>query len=227
MASTYSYTDVADMVAQGMPSLARQGNIAMLLDATNSWIWNFQDWRQSLVKLQPWFLAPGQQDYKAPNAPIPSDFLGLRKAELVYTLTQPPFHYPPLDCDRVLYATAWQGRPEAICYEPSIQAWRMFPRVPLGIGPTDYQVEIVYKKLPTKVTAANMGVLTLPWEDSYLPVFETGLRWRAMASTPGASRNDVQALYGEFLRELNRMAANEAVNLGDESLHPDQGWADW
>lgn len=226
MASTYTYADVLDFVGQGSPRLQQNSFGAMMMDQVNSYVWNWQDWRISLVKLLPFFLVPGQQDYGAPNAPIPSDFLGLRKAELIYTLTQPPFHYPPLHIDRVLYSTAWQGRAEAFSYEPSIGKWRVYPRVPLGIGPTDWQIEVVYKKLPTKVTTANMAQLTLPWDDIYFSVFETGLRWK-LAETSGASADDIQKRFVLFRAELDRMAANEAVNLGDEGLSPSEPFADW
>lgn len=227
MASTYTYAQILDLVGQGNPRLQQNSAAAMVLDQVSSWVWNYQDWRVSLVKMDPFYLVPGQQDYGPPNAPIPTDFLGLRKAEIVYTLTQPPFHFPPLNIDRVLYATAWQGRPDAFAYEPSIQKWRTYPRVPLGIGATDWQIEAVYKKLPTKVTAANMAQLTLPWDDIYMSVFDAGLRWKLYANSPGASPDEIQKRYMLFKIEMDRMAANEAVNLGDESIHPSEPMVDW
>lgn len=226
MGNTYTWQDGVNLVGQTYPRLMSVQNGAMIVDQTQSFIWGYADWRFSLVPMSPFFLVPGQQDYGPPNVPIPTDFLGIRKADLVYNITQPPFHYPPLVVDRVLYPTAWQGRPEAICWEPTTSVFRVFPRIPLGIGPTDYQIELTYKKLPVKVSASTMGQ-TMPWDDIYFGVYCEGLRWQYLQSQPGVPLNDKQAQYVVFMQQLDHMAANESLNLGNDGEHPNEAWADW
>lgn len=226
MASTYTWQDAVNLLQNEYPRLVANANAAMIVDQVLSLIWNFADWRFAIVNMEPFFLVPGQQDYGAPNVVIPSDFLGVRRADLTYNVTQPPFQYPPLNIDRTLAPVAWQGRPEALSWEPSVGKFRVFPRVPLGIGPTDYQIAVMYKKLPVRVTASTLGQ-TMPWDDIYFPTYVEGLRWGFYQNSPNRSQAERLAQWQVFMTLLQKMSANESLNLGDEGLHPQEAWAVW
>lgn len=217
MARTYTYTDLLALVGSRFPRLLSDNGAAPLLDVVNSTIWNSADWRVSLAKAAPFYLAPLEQEYGAPNVSIPADFLGLRTADLVNNTTEPALRFPPMTIAKWLPITHQQDRPNAISYEPTTSAWRIHPRPPSGIGAMDWQIEATYKKLPVKVTSVTLNG-TLPHDDIYLYVYLDGVTW-IMSKTP----QDRAA----FDASIRRMADEEAVNLGQQFLAPANPLVGW
>lgn len=216
--SAYQFLDLLNYVSQDFPRLQADGYGAMMLDQCQSMIWNSADWRVALSKLAPFYVVPLEQDYIAPLIAIPTDFLGLRTADLVYNGTEPPYRYPPMTVDRWLPLTPFQGMPTAISYEPTVSGFRLHPRPPSGVGPMDYQIEATYKKRPTKVTA-NTLTTALPFDDVYFSVWVAGLR-AIMKKSP-------EELTAFMRGPLADMRAAEAINLGEQPIAPAQALVFW
>ncbi len=208
-------------MSQSFPRLQADAAGALICDMTNSFIWNRADWRVSLVQMPPFYLVALQQDYVAPYVTIPSDFLGLRQALLVYNGTEPATTYPALDVKRYLDKTYAQSRTTSISYEAEISGFRIWPRCPSGIGVMDYQIEAKYKKLPTKITAATLEA-TIPFDDIYFQTYVEGMKYFLK---PAAQQNDQDL--ARFIGSIDVMAAREAVNLGEVSLAPAEPLVGW
>lgn len=221
MASTYTWADALTYVGQSFPRLQQDAAGALLCDMVNSFIWAKADWRFSLVQMAPFYLVATQQDYVAPYVAIPSDFLGLRSALLVYNATEPATTYPPLKVLRYLDKTYVMSRPTSISYEAEISGFRIYPRCPSGIGVMDYQIEVKYKKNPTKVTTATLGS-TMPYDDQYFGTVVEGLKYFLK---PAAQQSDQDL--ARFLGAIELMAAHEAVNLGDQPISPAEPLVGW
>lgn len=210
MAATYTWQDAINVVAARNPRLIEGNTGVLIADQAASEIWNFADWRWSLAKVAPFFMVPAIQDYVTPYISIPTDFLGLRSADLVYNGTEPATRYPPLTIDRFLPITYVMTRPTAISFEATTSGFRLHPRPPSGIGPMDYQIECTYKKLPVKITAASLtGVL--PFADTYFSVAVAAVR-----AFYTEKREDKE----ELKVRLADMASEETVNLGEQPLSP-------
>ncbi len=221
MARTYKWSDLLTYVSQSFPRLQSDAAGALICDMVNSFIWNRADWRVSLVQMPPFYLVALQQDYVAPYVTIPSDFLGLRQALLVYNGTEPATVYPKLDVMRYLDKTYAQSRTTSISYEAEISGFRIWPRCPSGIGVMDYQIEAKYKKLPTKVTTATLES-PLPFDDIYFQVYVEGMKYFLK---PVAQQTDQDL--ARFLGAIDVMAAREAVNLGEQPLAPADPLVGW
>jgi hypothetical protein len=229
MARTYTYADVLNFVGANFNKVLTDAYGAMLCDQTASMVWNAADWRQSLGSLAPFYLSPLEQDYGAPLVQVPTDFLGLRTANLVYVPTQPPSR-EPLHVLRQLDKTDACGLPSAISYEPSVRKFRLDKLAPNGAAASAYMVEGTYKRTPTKVLATDLASSTLPFDDAYLRVFTSGLLYNYFAATsdPRAgqiqhARNGSSTCTGQlavFLDALAEMAADEQLNLGDLTIAP-------
>lgn len=221
MAKTYTWADLISYASQSYPRLIADSNGAMICDMVNSKIWSMADWRVSLVTMPPFYLVALNQDYAAPTVVVPSDFLGLRSALLIYNGTEPATVYPPLTVMRYLDKTYIQGRTKDISYQSDIGGFRIFPRCPSGIGVMDYQIECTYKKIPTRVTAATL-MSTLPFEDQYFNVFLEGMKFYLK---PVSQQNPQD--YQNFMMSISAMAAAEAVNLGEQPIAPKEPLVSW
>ncbi len=221
MASTYSFSDLLTYVGQGYPRLQQDAAGALLCDMVHSTIWAAADWRISLVPMEPFYLVALTQDYVAPYVNIPSNFLGLRTATLVYNGTEPASTYPPMKVLRYLPKTYAQSRPDSISWQSDINGFRIHPRCPSGIGVMDYQIECVYKKNPTKITTNTLET-AIPFDDQYFGVYVEGMKYYlkpAVQQTPQDKMN--------FMQAIHDMASQEAFNLGEQPLSPAEPLVGW
>ncbi len=221
MASTYSWSDLITFVGQSFPRLQADAAGALICDLMQSAIWDKADWRFALKTMPPFYLVGIQQDYVAPSVVVPTDFLGLRSALLVYNGTEPATTYPPLKVLRYLQKTYAQGRTQSISYESELGGFRIFPRCPSGIGVMDYQIECTYKKNPVKVTTATL-MNTMPWDDQYMGVAVEGMKYFLK---PSAQQTDADLQ--RFLAAIEGMAEHEAINLGDQPISPAEPLVGW
>lgn len=221
MARTYTYSNLLTYVGASYPRLQQDAAGALLCDMTNSYIWAAADWRVSLVPMEPFYLVANQQDYISPYVEIPTDFLGLRTATLVYNGTEPATTYPPLKVLRYLPKTYAMTRPDSISWQSDINGFRVYPRVPSGIGVMDYQIECVYKKNPTKVTSLTLET-ALPFDDQYFGCYVEGLKYYLK---PAVQQTDQDLM--RFHNAIQEMASAEAVNLGDQSISPSEPLVGW
>ncbi len=152
---------------------------------------------------------------------VPTDFLGLRGALLVYNGTEPPSTYLPLQVDRYLQKTYAQGRTTSVSYEPTVSGFRVYPRPPSGIGPMDYQIECTYKKNPTKITPATLGT-ALPFDDQYFQVFVEGMKYMVK---PPAQQSEKELM--NLMALVDNMASREAMNLGEQNISPRESLVSW
>lgn len=228
MGQTYTYADVLGFCSATFSKVLTDSFGAMLADQTNSMIWNAADWRVSLASFDPFYLSPLTQDYGAPVVQVPTDFLGLRTANLVYTANQPASR-EPMNILRYLDKTNMQGLPKDLSYEPSLGKFRIYPMVPSSVAAASYMIEGTYKKTPAKVTSDTLAS-PLPFDDVYLRVFTTGLMYCYFAANADPRAGNVQvtrhgnAMYtgqlGAFVAAINDMANDESLNLGDINIAP-------
>lgn len=232
MAQTYTYADALNFLRTQIPATTEDQKAATICNIGTNLIWNAYDWRETMAILPPFWLSPLIQDYGQPLIAVPTNFLGLREAQLTDLSTVPPAHYP-IRVMKFLEPTATIGLPSDISYEPSTHAFRVYPRVPAALGASRFKIDGVYKIRPTLVTAANYTSTTLPFDDLYFQVWLEVLRWAAMSATGNQNQGAAtkgpagQTLYSGQLATamgfINSMAANEGMNLGDTTVAPSQG----
>jgi hypothetical protein len=229
---TYTYADALNFVRTQVPATTEDQKAATICNIGTNLIWNAFDWRETIEVLPPFWLTSWTQDYGAPLVVVPSDFLGLRTAQLTDISSVPPAKYP-LKVLKFLEPTHMKALPHAISYEPSVNSFRLFPRVPSGIGPARFKIDGTYKKRPTLVTAANYTSTNLPFDDLYFQVWLEVLRWAAMSATGNeragaAVKNPNGGVHysgqlGTAMAMINAMADNEGFNLGDTTVAPSEG----
>lgn len=229
MARTYTIGEALGIVSGQTGRKLEEHYAAYLANQAVNVIWNKYDWRETLAPLPPFYLIANEQEFGAPAAIIPSDFLGLREAYLVSTAVSSPTEHTELKVQRDIRLTSGQALPSLICYQPSVQRYRVYPRVPAGIGGTDWIVEGTYKIRPTKITPSTLQTTTVPWDDQYFPVFISALKWAAFdtAGDPRAGQvveeNGRYRLSGQLATmcmAIDNMAADEGLNLGDPGIAP-------
>lgn len=231
MAQTYTYADALNFVRTQVPATTEDQKAAVICNIATNLIWNAFDWRETIEVLPPFWLSPWTQDYGAPLVVVPSDFLGLREAQLVDLASVPPARYP-MRVMKFLEPTHMKSLPHAISYEPSVSSFRIFPRMPNGLGASRFKIDGIYKKRPTLVTASNYTSTLLPFDDLYFQVWIEVIRWAAYSATGSekagaATRNpNGQTFYsgqlGNAMAAINAMADNEGFNLGDTSVAPSE-----
>jgi hypothetical protein len=230
MAKTYTYGDVLSLISSQIPKVTEDDKAVFISNLALNKIWNRHDWPESLAPLPPFALTPGEQDHGAPAAAIPSDFGGLRKANFVELSSAPAKRWPPLRIIRDLVYTEAEGYPEAISWEPSVSAFRVYPRVPQNITAPLYQIDGTYKIRPEKITASAIHSTTLPFDDQYLHVFLEWAKWAAwtLTSSPQAGgvvyANRQKTYTGQLAHAVDAvdsMANDAGLILGDAVIHPD------
>ncbi len=234
MAATYTYADALNFLQPQIPAVTQDQKAAAICNIATNLIWNAFDWRETIEVLPPFWLSPWVQDYGAPVVAVPSDFLGLREAQLTDISSIPPRHYP-MRVLKFLEPTHRLQLPESISYEPSVASFRVFPRVPDGLGASRWKIDGVYKKRPTLVTATNYTATALPFDDLYFQVWLEVLRWAGFSATgdqrAGAAMqlpNGSVQYSGQLataMSFIHAMAANEGFNLGDTTVAPSEGLA--
>ena len=228
MARTYAYSDILNLVQRSVPHMTNSDLAPFLCNAATNYIWEAYDWRESLTNFPPFYLIPGAQDHGTPAVVIPSDFLGLRQANLV-RLNSTPSYRQDIPILKDLKLTNIYGLPANLGYVPESSAFRVFPRVPINIGVPDWLIEGVYKRRPTKVTADVVHSTLLPFDDMYfmnmVEVFKY-VGWQ-LGGDPRAggiqSTNRGKQFVGQYAiaREaVESMAENEGLELGDIAIAP-------
>lgn len=229
MSNTYTYADALNFVRPQVPAVAEDQKAASICNIGTNLIWNAQDWRETIKALPPFWLTPWVQDYGPPLVAVPSDFLGLRTAQLSDLSSNPPAHHP-MKVMKFLEPTHMIALPRVIAYEPSVRGFRVFPRTPSGLGGGRFKIDGTYKIKPTMLTASNYTATTLPFDDLYFQVWIEVLRWAAFSASGDQRAGSAvvspsgQVVYsgqlGTAMAMINRMAANEGFNLGENIIAP-------
>ena len=232
MALTFTYADALNFIRNQVPASAEEQKAPIICNIGTNLIWNAFDWRETIEVLPPFWLSPWVQDYGAPLVIVPTDFLGLREAQLTDLSSVPPSKYPmrPL---KFLEPTHMKALPHSISYEPSVNSFRVFPRVPNGLGAARWKIDGVYKKRPTLVTATNYTSTVLPFDDLYFQVWIEVLRWASFSAIgdqragqamqrPNGSIQYTGQL-ANAMAAISAMASNEGFNLGDTTVAPSEG----
>src|SRR5579883_1846738 len=228
MAQTYTVAEALSLISRQIGKSVENDYAAYLANVAQNVIWNRYDWRESLAELPPFYLIANEQEYGPPAVVIPSDFQGLREAYLI-NLNGIPAKREPIKVLRDIRLTHAEALPGFIGYEPARKLFRVFPRVPSGVGSTAFLIDGTYKTKPTKITPDKLQTTLIPWDDDYLQVFLAALKWAAYdaASDPRAGKvtlqNGMAAYDGQLgvMHDLiDQMAQNEGLNLGDPAIAP-------
>jgi hypothetical protein len=224
MAKTYTYSDAITIVGAALPSLKVAAHGATMADEVNGLIWNFADFGFTLGEMTPFYLVPATQDYFSPLVTIPSDFIGLRSAELHWTDGSSTRFLHPLLPRRGAENTVREELPTLMAYLPETETIRLYPQPPASLPSGQYIVtNIRYKKQPTKVTTSTL-ISVLPFDDRYFPVFQAGLRWVGLRDTGSQAAPNAQAT---FFAMLTEMANREAYESNEDSQRPGEPLVNW
>jgi len=177
-------------------------------------MWNAANWRETIGMLNPFYLYPTAQQYGTPAVIVPSDFHGLQEVYCVNLLSDTVNRWP-LEVQQNIETTHLRDWPQAICYDPSTQNFRVYPRVPDGVGSGQYCIDGTYKKRAPVITSDIIGSTTLPWDDEYFPVYCAALKWAI-----GGTMQEQQNNFAIYQQALNDMEDAESLNLGDENISP-------
>jgi hypothetical protein len=230
MAKTYTYGDVLSLIANQIPKVTEEDKAPFILNMALNKVWKRYDWPESLAALPPFSLTPGEQDHGSPQASVPSDFYGLREANLV-ELNGLPAVRTPLHVHRNIPLTDFTGMPREISWEPSVAAFRLHPRVPLNIGTPLYMVDGKYKIRPTKLTSSVIHSTLLPFDDLYIDMWVALAKWAAwdLAGNPMAGDVVYSARGVSFSGQLAKamsaidlMASDAGLLLGDGVISPSE-----
>lgn len=148
-----------------------------ILDYVNSIMWMAAPWRWTLGMMVQIPLVAGQTDYEITT---PADFAYLETAYVTDGKTENWLHVDPLlpiatnsgIATKVAYVA---GDQDSIPPDPDVL--RIHPKPPTGYTP---QLVALYKKIPTKLTAANAptaGATGIP--DQWFWVYQLGVLWLA------------------------------------------------
>lgn len=229
MAATYTFLDAWNIARKQVPSTAEFDHGAAICNIALNEIWNAYDWRVSIAELPPFVLIPQEQDHGAPAVSIPTDFSGLREAWIVAINSEPAYRYE-LQVMKDLRLTHNEQMPHAISYEPSKNAFRLFPRIPTTLTSPYYLVDGIYKKHPTKITATTLASAVIPWDDTYFSTVVEAVKWAGLMSVSSPAAGGVQTLpnsrsqftgqYAVMKERIFRMAQTESVDLGNPMIAP-------
>lgn len=230
MARTIKYSEILDAIRIHLPRNIGDDHSPRICNLATSEIWKKYDFRETLTTLPPFYLVPNEQDYGAPTVTIPSDFLGLRKVNLVALTSIPPVRRE-LKVIKDLQLTSVRYYPlHAICYNPETNSLRVFPRVPENVGSPDYIIDGSYKKRPTKIVNSTLETV-IPLDDIHEKMFIEGMKWAAfeIAGDPRAGEAQVQSgmtsysgQLAKFHREMDLSAQMEGLELGDPAISPSE-----
>jgi hypothetical protein len=219
MGYTFTYTDALNSVRSSFPVKDEDAKAAIMCNLALNMIWFGYDWRESLAKLPPFGLVPYTQDYGAPAVSVPADFEGLREAYLLHLTSFPPTEAPILVRSNIK-ETMTRGLPQVIGYEPTTTSFRTFPRAPGNVGSPEWAIRGTYKKQPTKVTNSNLNSLLFT-QDKYFQVWVAGLQWAGTSLSVGSPETKAAA-GAEFAFHINKMAMDEGLNNGDQTITPQE-----
>ena len=225
---TYTWSDVMSIAGRKSSRNVMDDYGVYLCNMTLSWVWDKFDWRESMASLPSFYLVPNEQDHGAPTVAIPSNFYGLRWANLVRIDNVPPYRQP-LAIIKDLQTTHIRYLPHAICYVPEKQAFRLYPRVPDNIGSPVYLIEGVYKIRPTLLTVENIVTTLLPFDDIYLQMWIETFKWvmwqsegdpRAGAITDSNGQINATGQSAIMMQMIEWVASREGLEMGDPVISP-------
>jgi hypothetical protein len=218
MARTITVGEALNLVGLKYPRILSDGFGARLADEVQAFIWGRYPWRNTLAELPPFYPVREVADYGPPMYAVPSDFKGLHRAWLRrYTGERIE---PELLVKPDVSISIAPDVPSAIAYHAERASFRLHPR-PSFSGP-EVQVEGIYKKLPTKITNANMNSFLLPWDDEYFQVFKKGLEWKYREDIIGAP--DAAQSFVLFRAFVDQMAMDEGLHSGVVTVAPAEGF---
>lgn len=229
MARTLRYSDILEVVTLTLPKDVAAQYVSVAANLATNLIWYAYDWRESLEPLRPFYLIPGEQDFKTQFSVLPADFHSLRKCQLCRYSNGTLFKWD-MDVTKDLLLTHIKGTPRSIAYEPTTASFRLFPRVSDSLGCPEWFIEGTYKKRPAAITNATIETF-LPFDDMYQNVWIEVLRWAFLsaAGSPAAGEvqmNGSQIVYtgqlGKAMAAVEGMAQSEGSQDGDPHIAPSE-----
>lgn len=213
----YTFDKVLKIVNRNVPANVKEDHSAEICNQTWNLIWSRYDWRESIKTLPPFYLIPNEQDHGAPFIDVPSDFLGLRKVDLVSLASNPPI-VKPLKVIKDLELTHVRFFPHSISYNMDTRAFRVFPRVPDNIGAPNYMIVGTYKKTPTLITSSTMSTV-IPTKDIYISMWIETMKYFSYLFS---SDQRMQTQLGIALSTIDNAAREEGLELGDYQISPSE-----
>lgn len=220
------------LIRRGIAPLNEDDYAAEACNMATRHIWTQYDWRESIAELPAFNPVPGEQDHGYPAATVPQDYMGIREAYLVH-LGSEPNRVIRLNYLADLDSTSAQGVPSAIAYQESSKSFRLFPRVPGGMGSPEWIVCGTYKKQPPKVTPQTLGSTLIPFDDMHYQRFCEVLRWAAWnlcgdqrAGEVDYARGGGAAYRGQRAKAeiaIREMAEAEGLERGSMQIAPEHG----
>ena len=223
----YNYSTALNVVARKVPKIVEDQYAAAACNLATSKVWDAFDWPESLAALPPFYLIPGQQDHGPPQPVVPTDFGGLRRAQIQRYNGEV---VRDLKVVRQTNEVFEQGVPVTISYEDVKRAFRLYPRVPLGWGAPGYFVTGTYKTLPTQLTPETLTTV-LPLKEKYFPMWLEALRYAfyvldgsdaAGGVTFSNGQPSYNGQYARMMKEIHEARAAEAANLGAHRIYPER-----
>lgn len=215
MAKTITFGELITSISKKISRTTEEDFAAMICNMTIQEIWKRYDWRESLSEYAFW-LAPGVQDYGYPLSVIPTNFDGLRSAQLII-MNGNPIQIVPIDTTKTLIETNIQAPPSSVCYVPERNVFRVFPTTPLSWGIPEYMISGTYKILPPRVTSSTFQGTVLPFDDKYFfCLMETAL-WKGYELNGNPMDEKAQL---KSLTAIDEMARDQGLNDGDTSITP-------
>jgi hypothetical protein len=221
MAKTLTYGEVITAISKKISRTTEEDFAALLMNNAIAEIWKRYDWRESLDVFSGFWLSPKVQDYGSPLGAVPTDFEGLRTAQLVQ-FTGSPARIIPLEITKFLDKTNVQSFPSSISYNPDTSSFRVWPNVPESWGVPEYMITGTYKKLPPRVQSSTYQGTVLPFDDKYFyPIVETAL-WKGYELN-GSPMEEKAIL--KSLSAIDEMARDQGLNDGDGTITPSSSLA--
>lgn len=216
MGQTIYIGDAWNIIRPHVPRAVEDNFASIAANMAITEMWDAYDFRETIDELPPFYLIPGEQDYGHPIYAVPTNFGGMRMANLVCLNSTRP-ERREIHPRRDLRRTSLAGMPELIGFDVATKKIRVYPRVPDNIAGSDFMIEGTYKKEPAQVTPATIHSTLIPWDDKYLSVFLAALKWAAW-DIAADQRAEKQYLFLQHL--LQKMAADEGLDLGDPPIAP-------
>jgi len=201
-----------------------------LVNLTNAYIWDKYDWRMSISTLPSFYCVPNQQTYGAPANIIPTDFYGLRTAQLVRTDNVPPLTFN-LTIVKDIQPTFIRFLPSSICYDQATQAFRLWPRFPSNIGCPTYMITGTYKIRPPKIAANAIDSTLLPFDDMFFEMFTETMKYVAYTLDNDPRAGQISAVNGQINATgqaavakglIDWAASCEGLEMGEPEISPQE-----
>lgn len=210
------------MITTGSSRAIEASQVANICNLTINTLWDRYDWRWTLGKFPPFWLQPRYQDFGLPVVVIPSDFAGLRMAELVVLAGSQALETKPVQCIRDIKLTSRSGWTESIGYVPEKNCMRVYPRVPDGMGAPQYMIRGRYKKTATLITPSNYQSTKLPSDsDLSLNMWMKTAKW-AQASLSGLPPKILNEMWQEAMIAIADAGRSEGLDIGETQVGPSQ-----